>query len=250
VVEAQIAMTQWTDWETVTLIPKLGVNRVDVIAVSLDLERPSLERLEKLLSTDELSRADRFVYPEHRRRFVACRGVLRSFLGSHLDLDPASINLQTEKHGKPRLADRGYLDIRFNLTHSRELAVFAFALSLEVGIDIEEIRQDRNLEEIAARYFSRRERSELAAVSPGDRVHAFFRCWTRKEAYLKARGDGLSVPLDSFDVTVLPEATPALFAQDSGRWTIRTIVPEAGFVGAAVYEGANPAVRTITYLPA
>src|SRR5260221_149851 len=81
-------MTQWTDWETVTLIPRLGVNRVDVIAVSLDLERPSLERLEKLLSTDELSRADRFVYPEHRRRFVACRGVLRSFLGSHLDLDP------------------------------------------------------------------------------------------------------------------------------------------------------------------
>jgi len=249
VVEAQIAMTQWTDWETVTLIPELGVNRVDVIAVSLNLERQSLERLEKLLSTDESSRADRFVYAEHRRRFVACRGVLRSFLGLHLDQDPASINLQTGKHGKPRLADSKSLDIRFNLTHSKELAVFAFALSLEVGVDIEEIRQDRNFDEIAARFFSPRERSELAAVSPDDRVHAFFRCWTRKEAYLKARGDGLSVPLDSFDVAVLSDAPPVLIAQDSSRWTMRSISPEADFVGAVVYEGADPAVRTMTYRP-
>lgn len=243
-------MTHWTDWETVTLIPKLDANRVDVVAVSLDFEPQSLERLERLLSSDELSRANRFVYAEHRRRFVACRGVLRSFLGSHLDLDPASINLKTEKHGKPRLADPGSLDIRFNLTHSRELAVFAFALSREVGIDIEEIRQDRDIDEIAARYFSRRERSELAAVSPRDGVHAFFRCWTRKEAYLKARGDGLSVPLDSFDVTVLRDAPLVLFAQDASRWTMRSIVPEADFVGAVVYEGADPAVRTMTYHPA
>jgi 4'-phosphopantetheinyl transferase len=243
-------MTDWTDWETVERIPRLGANQVQVIAVPLDLAPQTIKHLQRSLSTVELIRANRFVFPEHRRRFVACRGILRYFLGLHLGREPASVNLRIEEHGKPQLAELEKSPIRFNLTHSKELAVFAFALSLEVGIDIEEVSQDRNVDEIAVRYFSGRENSELAAVLPQDRLHAFYRCWTRKEAYLKARGDGLAVPLDSFAVTLLPDDPPALFTLDSARWTISSISPSADFVGAVVCEGTNPNLITMAYRPA
>src|SRR5438477_5068656 len=123
--KANNAMTGPIDWETVAQIPALDANQVDLIAFRLDLEPEILENFRKSLSPDEDVRAGRFVFKEHRTRFVACRGALRSLLGSYLSCDPAAVSLRVGDHGKLRLANPGSLDIRFNLTHSEELAVFA-----------------------------------------------------------------------------------------------------------------------------
>jgi 4'-phosphopantetheinyl transferase len=242
-------MTGPIDWETAAQIPELDANQVDLIAVRLDLASEILERFRKTLSPNENVRAARFVFKEHQTRFVACRGALRSLLGWYLSCNPAAVSLRAGDHGKLRLADPGLVDIRFNLTHSEELAVFAFALSREVGVDLERIQENRNFDEIAERSFSQQERLDLSTVPLDDRVAAFFRCWTRKEAYLKARGEGLSVRLSSFDVSVLREDFPKLTAEDSARWTLRTIMPTDDFVGAVAFEGRNLNVRLRWYRP-
>jgi 4'-phosphopantetheinyl transferase len=202
-----------------------------------------LQHLESTLSLGEVARADRFFNPRDRRRYVVGRGYLRQLLGEYLAIPPARIGLTATVLGKPYLAD-AQSGIRFNLAHSEDLALFAFARGREVGIDIERERPDLNWRELAKQNFAPEEYTAIAS-EPGtvQQREAFFRCWTRKEAYVKALGLGMQVPLARFAVTITPD--PAMLLHTShepaqhGRWTLRGLSPAAGFAAALAVEGQN-----------
>ncbi len=193
------------------------------------------------LSADERERAGRFRFERDRRRFVVARGVLRRLLGRYLDREPARVRFGYGPRGKPFVAAGGGL--RFNLSHSAGLALLAFGWRREVGVDVERVRPVPEAEDIARRYFSRWEEAELRRLPAGERQAAFFRCWTRKEAFVKATGDGLSRPLDGFDVTLAP-GEPARLLRLAGepaaghRFWIEDVSPGRGFAAALAVEGS------------
>ena len=167
----------------------------------LDPAPGEVHRLMGMLSKDEHARAERFRFDQDRRRFVVARGVLRSLLALYLGLPPQKVQLTYGASGKPCLP-RGVL--RFNLD-AGELGLYAFTSSREVGIDVEHVRQLDDMDQIARRFFSVNEVASLEALPESARPStAFFNCWTRKEAYVKARGEGLALPLDGFDVSLAP----------------------------------------------
>jgi 4'-phosphopantetheinyl transferase len=192
------------------------------------------------LSEDEQRRAHRFHFAEDRRRFTVARGVLRALLARYLGNNPATLQFVYNIHGKPRLPENHPL--RFNVSHSGGLALYAVAWNREIGVDIERLRPEFAGEAIAERFFSRNEVAILRSLPPPLVVTAFFNCWTRKEAYIKARGKGLAIPLDQFDVSLHP-GEPAQVHQDrespaeTGRWAIWDLSPAPGFAGAAAVEG-------------
>ncbi|HKP10473.1 MAG TPA: 4'-phosphopantetheinyl transferase superfamily protein, partial [Blastocatellia bacterium] len=147
------------------------------------------------------------------------------------------------EHGKPSLAGSHSGDLRFNVSHSHELALFAFTWGRELGVDIEWIRPEVAGEQIAEQFFSRDEVATLRALPPGRQAEAFFNCWTRKEAYIKARGEGLSLPLHLFDVSLAPGEPAALLraamSDETTRWTMTALAPGAGYKAALVAEGRD-----------
>jgi 4'-phosphopantetheinyl transferase len=213
----------------------LPENEVHIWRAWLDLEAGELARLVSYLSEEELARADRFVFPRDRDHFIAGRGRLREILGAYTQSDPKRMQFQNGRYGKPSLKERA--ELRFNLTHSYGLALYGFAIGRELGIDTEKIRPDFATEEIAERYFSVAENRELRELSPELRTKAFFLCWTRKEAYVKAHGDGLQIPLASFDVSLKPGEPATLRSDDSERWSMRSFVPAAGYEACILVEG-------------
>jgi 4'-phosphopantetheinyl transferase len=179
--------------------------------------------LAKWLSPDELERAQRFRFERNRNEFIFSRGMLRTLLGSYLGNSPADLRFAYSPHGKPSLLDNNPLN--FNLSHTEGMMVCAFARHREIGVDIEKIRQDFKVEEIAERFFSIAERQALREIPEHSRYAAFFRCWTRKEAYIKARGEGLSHPLHQFDVSLALGQAAALLgtrpdAAEAKRWVL------------------------------
>lgn len=213
-------------------------DEVHVWQVDLDISADAVKRLFAHLSAEERERAARFAFPLDRDRFIVARGVLRDLLSAYLHQPPADVRIVTSAHGKPALMrSQGIPDLRFNLSHSHGLALYAFTLQREVGIDIEKIRLEFATDGIAERYFSVREQEGLRALSSEVRAEAFFLCWTRKEAYLKARGQGLRIPLASFDVSTTLNEPPALTSADSHLWSLHSLRPATGFVGALVVEG-------------
>lgn len=206
----------------------------------LDVAPEVLDRLGAALSREESARATRYRFDVDRTRFIAARGWLRSLLARYTDCAPSEIHVTEGPHGKPRLA-MGQASLRFNLSHSNDLAVCAIACEHEVGVDIEHIRQDMPIEDIT-RQLSPREREELAALPEVDRRRAAFDCWTRKEAYLKAVGAGLSVPLDEFDVPTGPAFSGFVLlpSGDGGqpeRWTLGTFDAGPEYAAAVAVEG-------------
>ena len=193
---------------------------------------------------DEKSRAARFRFARDRNHFIAARGILRELLGGYLHRSPAELEFDYGPSGKPALRTEGPSSpVRFNLSHSHGLAVYAFALGREVGIDLEPIRPDFAADDIAGRYFSTRELNELRALPPELRPEGFFLCWTRKEAYVKARGEGLQIPLDSFSVSLTPGEPEVLESADSSRWSLRSFEPAPRYVAAVVGEGQGWRLR-------
>ena len=211
---------------------------------ALQLPSARLEALAPTLSADERERAGRFVFPEHRERFIAARGVLRALLGRYLNRPPEQLEFRYSERGKPAL-DRADQDaLCFNLSHSRDLALYAVTRQRQVGIDVEWVRADIADEQIAERFFSPAEVQVLKAVPAASRPVAFFTCWTRKEAYLKARGEGITVPLDGFAVSLRPGEPAALLSceRDSGevsRWRLQELDPGAGYAAALCVEGRD-----------
>ena len=194
---------------------------------------------EPVLAADEKDRAARFRFDRHRSSFMIARGTLRHLLGRYLDADPASLRFDYGSKGKPVLVSNA--DINFNVTHSGGLAAFAFTAGCELGIDLEDIRPLTGMESTANRFFCAEEAAEILSLPPGEREAAFFRCWTRKEAYIKATGDGLSAPLNEFRVTVSPDEPARLvhLAHDThaaGAWTLHDLRLESGYASALAYR--------------
>ncbi len=211
-------------------------NQVAVWRVPLDSERTSIRDLEMLLSSDELERATRFYFEKDRTRFTVTRGSLRRILGTYLDYDPVAIGFSYNEFGKPQLAMPFGTELRFNLSHTDGLAIIGVSGGRELGVDVERVRHDAGFLEVAESFFSPTEFSNLLALSPEVRPRAFLRCWVSKEAYLKARGTGLSIPLDSFDVSMDPDAPAALLKSippaDVLNWRLETVSLGTDYVGA------------------
>jgi len=218
------------------------------------VREPSFENsLQDILSADEKARASRFHFPRHRQFFAATRAMLRTILGNYVGSEPGSLVFDYGEKGKPRLRQNSSgKRIEFNVSHSGEVALLAFAQKRILGVDVEQIRDERDHEGIARRFFSEYEQEQLARLKPEERQHAFFRCWSRKEAFIKARGEGLSLPLRHFDVSVSPGDENALLAtrpdpQEANRWWLREVSAGSGYEGALCVEGRGWNLRLVVF---
>ena len=214
---------------------------IDVWTVRLTASDNDLDHFSAILSPDERARQARMLAGPVRERFTVARGTLRELAARYLGLKPAAVEFTYGPRGKPAFAAPGE-DLRFNLAHSDDLAVYAFATGPEIGVDVERLRDIPDLERIARRFFARDERAALDALPPADRVRSFYLAWTRKEAYVKAVGDGLHIPLDSFSVSIGSEEPARVLVFDrnsksAGDWKLHHLEPEPGFVGAIAYQG-------------
>ena len=227
-------------WPLAAAPARLAPLDVDVWSVPLDGPAALLTRLESVLSSHERERADRFHFDRDRRRFVCARGVLRSLIGEYLSVSPRDLAFSYGEHGKPALSGPHGGALTFNVSHSHELALIAIARDVELGVDVEAVRPMQDADDIASRFFSAREVVSLRALPAATRDTAFFTCWTRKEAYLKALGSGLALPLDGFDVTFAPGEPATLVVRgdeaEAERWSIRELAPGPGYEGALVVE--------------
>jgi 4'-phosphopantetheinyl transferase len=184
-----------------------------------------------------LDRAARFIFDKDRNHFVAARAILREILGRYLHVSPGTLEFEYGARRKPAVSREHHnTDLRFNISHSNGLAVFAFARGRELGVDVEWIRPSFATREIAERYFSPRELAEWRELPAQNQSEGFFLCWTRKEAYVKARGEGLYIPLQEFDVSLTPGRLETLRSVDSDRWTLSSLDPGHGCAGAVVVE--------------
>jgi 4'-phosphopantetheinyl transferase len=214
-----------------------GADEIHVWQARLDVPQSEVSSLYETLTDDERHRASRFYFEKHRRRFIVGRGILRTILGRYLGVQPDNIRFTYNDKGKPSLVESKLNDFGFNISHSDELALYAFALGAPVGVDVEVIRPVSDMEAIAKRFFSPLEYEMLRRVPAENQLEAFFNCWTRKEAYVKAEGLGFYIPLDSFAVSLAP-SEPARFIQltsnsdRAGTWSLFHLRPNRGAVGA------------------
>jgi 4'-phosphopantetheinyl transferase len=195
-----------------------------------------------LLSADEIARAARFHFEKDRLRFTRCRGVLRLVLARFLEIPPERIQFFYTAKGKPELsAGQNPKGLNFNVSHSDNMAVIAVGVGPALGVDIEKMRSNVNTNDLAERFFSTRERQALQSLPDAARFQAFYACWTRKEAFLKANGEGLSFPLSDFSVTVDPGAPPRIEEigdnSDAGlTWSLIDLNLASGFRSALAVE--------------
>jgi 4'-phosphopantetheinyl transferase len=233
----------------------LGLSEIHVWAIPLDPPPAEVERLGRCLAADEWERANRFRFDKHRRQYVVGRGALRTLLGAYLGRRPEAIRFRYGPRGKPFLEaplDAGGLE--FNLSNSDELALAAFVMGREIGVDVEFLRPMPDCEQISERFFSASEREVLRGIPGPRKEETFFNCWTRKEAYLKAVGEGLAAPLDSFDVTLAPGDPPRMLtlegdAERAARWFFHHLLPAEHYVGAVAIEGGAWEVKTWEFTP-
>jgi 4'-phosphopantetheinyl transferase len=221
----------------------LGCDEVHVWRATLDQTSSQIQSFLHNLAADEQARAKRFHFGRDRKHFIVARGVLRAILGGHLNRAPECVSFCYSSHGKPALAGESHGDaIRFSVSHSRGVALYAVTRGREVGIDVERIRFDLAVAEIAERFFSPREVAILRALPTELQQQAFFRYWTCKEAYIKARGEGLSFPLDQFDVSLAPGEPAAVLGtqrdpSEASRWSLQELTRAPGYVAALAVEG-------------
>jgi 4'-phosphopantetheinyl transferase len=207
----------------------------------LDVPESRVRALEANLAADEMKRARRFYFAEDRRHFTVAHGLLREILSLYLDTPPDQLRFGYNPHGKPFLPETA---ICFNLSHSGKLALYAIARSMEIGIDIERIRTDFECMEVANRFFSHGETDALRSV-PDDRQHvAFFDGWTRKEAFIKAIGEGMSFPLSQLELTLAPNELAHLISivgdsPAAARFCLQDLDVGSGYAAALVVEGTN-----------
>jgi len=219
-----------------------------ICSTFLDCDPDVLLRMERTLAPDELSRAAKFHLIRDRNRYIASRGILRELLATCLDKNPRDLEFVYGPTGKPSLrdSDQPTPRLQFNVSHSHGLAVFAIARDRNLGIDVEFIRPGFEGERIAERYFSAREVEELRRLPAEERTEGFFNCWTRKEAYIKADGNGLQIPLNSFGIALAP-GVPARFLQGvPDKWHLACPTAPGGYVSALVYDGPSCEILQIT----
>ncbi len=225
---------------------------VHLWVVRLEASEDNFARALTCLSPDEVARAERFYFPRHRRAFVLGRAALRALTAGYLGIEPAQVDFVYGPQGKPALAPalkNNACSLRFNASNSGNLAAYAFTAGCDIGVDVEQNRPLSDLENIAHRFFSLEETAELLEIPEAERTSAFFRCWTRKEAYIKAMGGGLSIPLESFRVTLRPGVAARMVSlggsEDAARsWTLDNFDPTPGYAGAIAYCDEPRPVQT------
>jgi 4'-phosphopantetheinyl transferase len=224
--------------DTFTTVMDLPANEFHIWRASLDRHDTPLDTLLAFLSSDERARADRYHFELDRRRFVSSRALLRLILGRYLDLGPSRVQFGYGSHGKPYLLEEaGRTGISFNAADSNELALYAFSRQPNIGVDVEHIRELSDAQQIASSFFSMGENAEWLRLPSSQKTQGFFNCWTRKEAFIKAIGEGLSYPLSEFEVSLTPGEPPRLRSiagsiENASRWSLWALSPEAGYVGA------------------
>jgi 4'-phosphopantetheinyl transferase len=236
-------MTKPFKWETPTENFKLACNEVHVWRVSLNVTASYQQRLKSILSVDENYRAKTYRFLVDRNHFIVARGVLRIILGCYLNMKPNKLKFSYNPYEKPFLIDQpdGH-ELHFNVSHSHGFGLCAVTQGRELGVDLEKIRPDFINEQIPEHFFSLQEVAKLRALPISLQEKAFFRCWTRKEAYLKAKGGGLSLKLNQFEVSFAPGEPAAILnifdnPKEKDRWSLIDIDPGPGYTGALAVEG-------------
>ena len=236
--------------ETQSTLPEYEVHlwRVDLAVVA----QPE-QRWQQILSADERTRAARFHFPKDRQYFTATRALLRTILGSYVGCDPTEPVFRYSAREKPSLdrtlhrtphptSSQPGSQVEFNVSHSGDVALLAFSRGRALGVDVEQLRENVDHAAIARRFFSEQEQRQLAELPPPERHLGFFRCWTRKEAYIKAQGTGLSLPLDQFDVSLKPGEQNALLSThpdetEAAQWSLQEVPAGEGYVAALCVQG-------------
>jgi 4'-phosphopantetheinyl transferase len=223
----------------------LAADEVHVWRASLQVPESRLAQFNDTLSPDEKRRAARYRFLRDRQRFIVARGWLRAILGMYLHLPAGDVRFCYNQHGKPELditPESAQDGPQFNLAHTEDLALCAVTRGRRVGIDVEYIRPGFANGTLAESFFTPRETALLRSLPKGEQKRAFFTCWTRKEAYLKARGEGLIMPLDAFEVSLLPQVAPALLQTpadpaEAARWSLFELEIGPGYAASLAVEG-------------
>ena len=226
------------NWRPGPTKPELDENTVHVWSAVLDAPRERLDYYGSLLAEDERERAARFHFERDRNRYIAGRGILRVLLGRYLSRSSDKVVISYSEYGKPILSNN---ELQFNLAHSGDLVLFAFCLHDDVGVDVEAERDLSDALALGRRFFSPGERDTLQSLAEAQQVPAFFRCWSRKEAFIKAVGEGLSYPLDAFDVTLAPGEEARLLsirgsAAEAGKWSLFSLALPQSYYGAVAVK--------------
>jgi 4'-phosphopantetheinyl transferase len=236
------------EWKQTTVQPALEPGQVHLWRVELNKFRQNVPKLRLDLADQESSRADRFLHRKDAENYIVARSILRQLLGNYLGRKPGEIAIETGKFGKPYVAKHmNSKELKFNISHSGELCLIAARWESEIGIDLEKIRDDVLVEDLANRYFAPEEIAELQALPDAQRRLGFFLCWTRKEAYVKAKSGGLHIPLHQFAVTLTPGAPAKLRSDDSGHWSMESLEPAPEYVGAVVTSRTTTGVSYCYY---
>lgn len=230
------SLAEQIQWPSCPDIPPLTGEDVHVWATSLAVAPAVLETFAATLSPDETARANKFKFDKHRNRFIAGRGALRAILARYLNTAAADLRFAYSENGKPALTG-DFGGIHFNLAHTEDLALVAVTRIGLIGVDVEAVRPVKNVDELVARFFSKRENELFQKVPEEQKPAAFFNLWTRKEALLKATGEGITRSLSLVEVSFLPGEPARLLAisgdeKKAGEWSVRDFSPVAGFVGA------------------
>ena len=221
----------------------LGSDEVHVWRASLNCTEAKVQVLKQTLVAEELRRTGRYHFQKDREHFIVARGLLRTILGRYLDMEPGQLRFCYGPHGKPALArDPGEDGLRFNLSHSHGLALFAVSRGRELGVDLEYIEAHLADDQIAERFFSPREVALLRDLPKDVQREAFFIFWTRKEAFIKATGKSLSLPLNQFEVSLVPGKPIVLLStngdhQKASRWSLQPLAARSGYAAALCVEG-------------
>ena len=217
-------------WQKPENFPDLKKGQVHVWRASLDRTKEEIEEFQSLLNAKEIDRANRFVVSDARNKFVVARGILRTFLSNYLNMAPQEIVFKQNEYGKLYLESS---PLQFNLSHSSDLSLFIFTLDNVVGVDVEFIRKIDNFEDIAKKFFSKKEAEDIFSLPEDERLLAFFNCWSRKEAYIKAKGLGVYHGLDNFsvEISVKKKGKVDLICNDD-NWHLEACDPGENYSGA------------------
>jgi 4'-phosphopantetheinyl transferase len=229
--------------------PQLVPAEAHVWEFPLTAAESRLGEFKQLLSADEQERAARFHFEKDQHKFTVARASMRAILGAYLGCSAQKLSFVYSENGKPALAEAAS-GIRFNLSHSGEMALLGVALDRDLGVDIELIRPDVETDNLARRFFSPTERDSIRTLPEEERIPAFFRCWTCKEAFLKGQGVGLSRGLDSFDVEVNPKSPARLLATrpdtaEAASWSLHDVAIISGYAAALAVEGSIHSLRIL-----
>jgi 4'-phosphopantetheinyl transferase len=243
--KAPAEMKRDPTWDIPPLHLQLQEQEVHVWQASLVVHESTFQDLQGVLVKEEVARAARYHFEKDRYPWIVARGILRILLGRYLNTAPDQLQFSSNDYGKPFLTfPTPSHRLQFNVSHSQDLALYAFAYDRQVGIDVEYKRAGLNYEALAKVSFSTDEQARLHSLPFEFKQDAFFNCWTRKEAYIKARGKGFSIPTDQFDVSFLP-GEPAVLLQNREdpreitRWSLKELAPGIGYAGALAVEGVG-----------